>query len=48
MKAEGEDVWRSTPLELAFNENKVILVINHVKRSFELKIKLGVEEDDLF
>ncbi len=48
MHAEGGDIWRSVPLTLASNADKLVLVVQGIKYDYKIKLNLGVVEDDLF
>jgi hypothetical protein len=48
MNVEGGDVWRSDPLILSANDNKITVILPNNEYEFKIKINLGVEEDDLF
>lgn len=48
MHAEGGDIWRSTPLTLSSNADKLVLVVQGIEYKYKIKLNLGVVEDDLF
>lgn len=48
MHAEGGDIWRSVPLALTSNVDKITIVIQGSEHDYKIKLNLGIVEDDLF
>lgn len=48
MHPEGGDIWSSSPLVIASNVTNGKIVIEDYPHDFNVKLNLGIEEDDLF